>query len=340
MVGRKKIENEILECEISFTSKFGITHVLKNVRMTCPDCGSTEVRPFGTRKLKETRVIGLVCRNPDCPREGKKSARQFSPHTSGAIKTLVNGKIDNIVREIYIEGSKAKSVASSYGVSESFVSFLRDDLDKAIEEGLIKDDLVDAPTDDRQVSADETFFEIGKQKIYVIIFRGYKTKKVLGINVSMTRKEADIRVAFDEAQRNTRERIHTITCDAWPATKKMAKGLLYPITLIVHRHKKPYDKAIIERYEYDGTTRNVTRVGIKTDVFTRRGKREYRHESRTESTVAPPPKPKGRPKGSRNKPPGSSKKNARQENEGRKDSTQFSSVERKGTSRSSRENGA
>ena len=334
MVGRKKIENEILECEITFIARSGITHVLKKVRMTCPDCGSTEVRPFGTRKLKETRVVGLKCRNPDCPREGKKTPRQFSPHTSGAINVLVNGKIESMMRKIYIGGSKAKSVASSYGVSETFVSFLRDDLDEVIEEGLIKDELVDEPTDDRAVSIDETFFKIGKKSIYVIIVRGYKTKKVLGINVSFTRKEDDIRVAFDEAQRNTKDRIHTITCDAWTATKKMAKELMYPLTLIIHKHKRPYDKAVIERYEYDGSDRNITRVGIKTDVFTKRGKREYHYEKHVESTVAPAPKPRGRPKGSKNKPRGSSKKNARRKKGDRGGSTQSSNVEGRVTSRS------
>ena len=332
MVGRKKIENEVLECEITFISRSGITYVLKKVRMTCPDCGSTEVRPFGTRKLKETRVIGLVCRNPDCPREGKKTPRQFSPHTSGAIKVLVNGKIETMVREIYIGGSKAKSVASSYGVSETFVSFLRDEVDEAIEQGLIKDELVDKPTDDNAVSVDETFFEIGKKKIYAIIVRGYKSKKVLGIHVSMTRKDVDIRVAFDEAQRNTRNRINTITCDAWGATMKMAKVLRYPVTVIVHKHKKPYDKALVERYEYDGTNRNVTRIGIKTDVFTKRGKRKFHYETNVESTVAPASKPKGRPRGVKNKPRGSSKKNTRQKNGDQRASTRSSSAEGRDTS--------
>ncbi|MHA1682186.1 MAG: hypothetical protein ACTSUE_14710 [Promethearchaeota archaeon] len=44
--------------------------------------------------------------------------------------------------------------------------------------------------------------------------------------VSTTRTEADIRASFDEAQRNTVKYIHTITCDAWPATRKMAKELM------------------------------------------------------------------------------------------------------------------
>jgi len=220
----------------------------------------------------------------------------------------VNGKIESIVREMYVNGSKAKSVAYSYGVSETFVSFLRDEVDKTIEEGLLKDELVDEPTDDDKVSMDETFFKIGKDNIYVIITRGYKTKKVLGLHVSLTRKEADIRASFDEAQRNTKKTIDTITCDAWGATKKMARNLMYPVTLIVHRHEKPYDKAVIERIEYNGTDRVITQVGIKTDVFIKRAKREYHYQTHVESTIPAVPKPRGRPKGSKNKPRNTSKK--------------------------------
>ena len=300
-----------IECDISFIARSGITHVLKNVRMTCPECGSANVRSFGTRKLLETRVHALVCRNPECNRKGKTTPRQFSPHTSGAIRELVNGKIESMIREIYLEGAKAKTVASSHGVSDTFVSFLRDEVDDVIENGLARDELVEEPTDDVAVGIDETFFNIGKKKIYVIITRGYKSRKVLGTHVSSTRTEADIRASFDEAQRNTNQRIHTITADAWGATRKMARGLMYPVTLIVHKHEKPFDKAVIERIEYDNTDRVITQIGIKTDMFEKRGKREYMVRKIVESTVEPPAKPRGRPKGSKSKPKKSPKKNIR-----------------------------
>ncbi|MHA1793468.1 MAG: hypothetical protein ACTSVI_12530 [Promethearchaeota archaeon] len=311
MVGRKKIENQELECDITFIARSGITYVLKQVKMTCPDCGSQNVRPFGTRKLKNTRVYGIICKNPECKRKGRKTPRQFSPHTSGTIRVLVNGKIESMVREMYLEGAKAKSVASSYGVSNTFISFLRDEIDTAIENGFVQDELVEEPTGDVAVGIDETFFKIGKKKIYVIITRGYKTRKVLGIHVSTTRTESDIRASFDEAQRNTLQRINIITADAWGATRKMARNLMYPITIIVHKHKKPHDKAVIERIEYEGTDRIITQIGIKTDVFEKRGKREYKHRKIVESTVKPPAKPFGRPKGSKNKPRKSQKKNNR-----------------------------
>ena len=336
MPGRKKIENVVLKCKISIDGKSGATYTLDNVPLMCPDCFSTDVRPNGTRELKETRHDAYICRNPDCKRKRKKTPRQFAAHTSGFIKSLVNEKIEEMVREIYLDGSKAKSVASSYGVSDTFVSFLRDEVDEAIENALVKDKLVDEPTDDDKVSIDETFFKIGKTKIYVIITRGYKTKKVLGIHVSTTRKESDIRASFDEAQRNTVSRINTITSDAWGATRRMVRGLMYPVTLIVHEHKKPYDKAVVERIDYNGENRIVTQVGIKTDVFTRTGKREYRYQTIIESTVKPAAKRPGRPKGSKNKPRKPSKKNFRQGNEGKRGSTRFSRMVKGDTSRYSR----
>jgi len=147
--------------------------------------------------------------------------------------------------------------------------------------------------------------------IYVIIVRGYKSRKVLGLNVSLTRTEADIRKAFDEAGSNTQEEISVITCDAWGATRKMAHDLMRPITLIIHKHKKPYDKAVIERIEYDGSDRVITQVGIETDIFERRAKREYKHATIVQSTVIPLPRRKGRPKGSKNRSPYGAKKNNR-----------------------------
>nr|MDO8117214.1 hypothetical protein [Candidatus Sigynarchaeota archaeon] len=162
-----------------------------------------------------------------------------------------------------------------------------------------------------------------------------KSRKVLGLYVSLTRTEADIRKAFDEAQVNSMKVINAITCDAWGATRKMAHGLMRPITLIIHKHKKPYDKAVIERIEYQGTDRIITKVGIKTDIFVSRAKREYMHQTTVESTLAPPPRPRGRPKGSKNKGKYGAKKNNRQKGEDEKDFSTYSRQELKPTFMSS-----
>nr|MDO8119046.1 hypothetical protein [Candidatus Sigynarchaeota archaeon] len=81
----------------------------------------------------------------------------------------------------------------------------------------------------------------------------------------------------------------------------MARHLGYPITLIAHPHKKPYDKAIIERIEYDGDVQIITQIGVKVNIFTKRKKREF-HVRQTKKSMNPPAKrPRGRSKCSKNK---------------------------------------
>ncbi|MEX2719296.1 MAG: hypothetical protein Q6370_023600 [Candidatus Sigynarchaeota archaeon] len=331
MAGRKAKVYEELRADISIESGSGMSYVLKGVQMICPSCSSKNVRSNGTRPLKNTRIPAIICKNPDCHAGPKNTPRQFSPHKSKAIQDMLSEHLNQMLRQVYLEGAKAKTVAAAYGVSETFVSFLRDDLDAVIEQGIVKDELVDVKTDDDAASIDEDFFKIGSEAVYVIIVRGYKSRKVLGLNVSLTRTESDIRKAFDEAQANSQNQLNIITCDAWGATRKMAHELMRPVTLIIHKHKKPYDKAVIERVEYQGTDRIITKVGIQTDIFTRRAKREYMHQTTVESTVASPPGHLGRPKGSKNKGKYGAKKNNRQKNGDQKDSSTYSRLELKPT---------
>lgn len=315
MVGRKAKEYEELHADISIESESGMIHVLEHVQMTCPVCGSKNVRSNGTRKLKNTRVPSIICKNPACPSNARKTPRQFSPHKSGSIQVLVNDELVKMLGALYLQGAKAKTVAAEHEVSETFISFLRDDLDQVIEQGIIKDELVTVPTGDNAASIDEDFLTIGGDTVYIIIVRGYKSRKVLGLNVTMARAAADLRKAFYEAESNAGKKFSVITCDAWGATRQMVHDLMRPITLIIHKHKKPYDKAVIERIEYTGTDRVITQIGIETNIFERRAKREYKHATIVQSTVLPPPRRKGRPKGSKNKVPYGAKKNNRQRNE-------------------------
>ena len=313
MVGRKKKEYEEVHVDFCIHSEFGLTFILAGVVLFCAFCKSTNLRSAGTRPRKGTRVPAIRCANPGCLNKNGKQGPQFSPHTSGNIRQLVQEDLQNMVERLYVKGVPGSTVADEYGVSPAFVSFLRDEIDKAIERGVIRDKLVVQPTDDVAVGIDETFFKIESVSIYVIIVRGYTSRKVLGINVSESRKQADIKVAFDEAQQNTRDKITTITCDAWGATIKMAHELCYPLTLIIHPHKRPYDKAVIERVTYTQKTRVITQVGVKTNIFTKRAKREYKYMETTEPLFPPPKRPRGRPKGSKIK----QKKNTRQQNPGR-----------------------
>jgi hypothetical protein len=231
-----------------------------------------------------------------------KNPRQFVAHTSKWVQDMVDREVECMISQLYLEGAKGKTVAKQHGVSDTFISFLRDEVERTITAGYVRDVLVDEPTSDRSVSVDEMFFKIGGKTIYVIIFRGYKTRKVLGLNFSETRKAKDMRNAFDEAQVNTKDDIKVITADAWGATRKMIREIGYDITLIIHKHKKPYDKIVIEYIQHINGDVVVTQVGTKDDIFTKRKKREFFYHQYTEKPKTTKKKKRGRPKGSKNKP--------------------------------------
>ena len=304
----QSVDYPVLKASISVRSEFGTRHAIDDFPLTCPECGSTSVRPNGTRPRKDTRVDAYICRNPACPSQRRRTPCQFTVATSGKIRQLIDRDVEAMIRQLYLEGARGVTVAGQHGVSGAFVTFLRDEVDRVIERGFGRDALVEAPTGDTAVGIDETFFKVKGKPVYAIIVRGYQSRKVLGLAVSRTRKELDMRLAFDEGQRNTRGRISVITCDAWGATRAMARQLKYPVTVAVHKHKKPYDKAVILRIEYEGDERVTTKIGVKTDIFRRRTTREFKYLQRRENLNPPAPKPRGRPKGTRNKSQSTKKK--------------------------------
>nr|MDO8119227.1 hypothetical protein [Candidatus Sigynarchaeota archaeon] len=302
MEKNKHVKNREIRASITFKTAVGMAIILSNFLICCPECLSTDISRNGTRPREHGRVDAFICNNPTCrAKRGKKTGRQFTVLTSGEIKKLVEREIGEIIDALYRQGAKAKTIAAKHGVSNAFVSTLRSAVDKTIARGLKKDRLVPRKTTDNAVSIDETFFKIDGETVYVIIVRGYRSSKVLGINISKSRAEADMRKALDEAQSNSSKRIEIITTDAHEATRAMARHLGYPVSLIVHPHKKPYDKVIIERIEYQGDEQIITQVGVKANMFTKRKKREF-HVRQTKKSMNPPAKrPRGRPKGSRNK---------------------------------------
>ncbi len=72
----------------------------------------------------------------------------------------------------------------------------------------------------------------------IFIATGYTTHKALGVRVSATRKEEDMRAGFDEAERNLEKQVEVVTSDAHTATLKMTKNLNCPITHVIHRPTK------------------------------------------------------------------------------------------------------
>lgn len=283
-----------------------------DLEISCPECDSTYVVKNGTKTRKSGLIQSFECKNTLCPafhphypRHGK----QFTIATSKAMRNLVKNEIQWVYDSLYHHGVRGTQIARHTHMSEGWVSYLRKEFDEMITKGIERDKIVDhfslvsKPTEDEAASIDETFFKIKKITVYVIIVRGYLSRKVLAVNVSLSRKEADMKKAFEEAQQNSQKTLRILTADAWGATELMVRQRNQPMTLIMHRHKKPYDKAVIERIEYnfEKNLRYVTQIGVPTDLFLTRADRIVHYLTKEEPILVPEKKPKGRPKGCKDK---------------------------------------
>lgn len=283
----------------------GVQAPLVTIKMKCPACGSWMVRTNGTKMSGRKRMELFMCKNPECMKErrerGYKKERQFIVTTSYEFKKLIQVKLKALYEDLLKDGAKNKTIAKKYGVSPSQISALRTEIEIAIEKHRKLDSLVDVPQPDKAIAIDETFLKIEGKKVYIIIATGYTSRKVLGIRVSFSRSEKDMREVFDEAKRNAVHWISTVTSDAWSSTISMVKNLGREITHVVHKHENPFDKAVIKRYEYTDTERITTDIGVKTDVTKRRAKRQGFYKETRTLLNPPPSKKRGRPKGSKNK---------------------------------------
>lgn len=301
MTGRKFKDLIEIWHQIFITMVNGFNIPLIEIKIRCPECGSWMVGPNGTRKRKNGRVEAFICKNPECKNVGRKTPKQFIVTTSHEFKKLVHGKLKQLYEDLLKDGAKNKTIAKKYNVSPSEISALRTEMEKAIERHQTLKSLVDVPQPDKAIAIDETFLRIEGKKVYIIVATGYTTRKVLGVKVSFSRKEQDMRDVFDEAEKNTKYQISTVISDAWTSTIAMTKNLGRDISHVIHKHKKPYNKAVIKHHEYTETERVTTDIGVKTDVMKRRATRQGHYMVKRESLNAPPPKKVGRPKGSKTK---------------------------------------
>ncbi len=163
------------------------------------------------------------------------------------------------------------------------------------------DKLVKVPQSDGAICMDETFLKIEGTPIYIIVAAGYKTHKILGLKVSKTGKEKDLREVFDEAEQNTEKPISDVISDGWGATQTMTKNLGREIMHIVYKHKMPYKKVVARHYSYTKTDRITSEIRIKNDAFKKKGKREFYYTVSKTPLNPPPSRKRGRPPGSKNK---------------------------------------
>lgn len=302
MVGRGFKHYGPLFREISLETEQRHRISIGKLQLLCPACRSDQVGTNGTQEVGESRCEVFTCHNPECTfLDGHRKGRQFRLTTSFLFKGQVWAMLRELYRELVVEGAKGKTIAHVYGISEGEVSHLRADLADVIEAQHGLGRLVEAPQPDTAVAIDETFLKIEGKTIYVIIATGYTTRKTLGVKVSATRNAADIEEVFREAERNVANGIiPAASADAWGPTQAMAANLRRPVTLVIHKHKPPYDRAVIRTIEYTPEERVVTDIGVKVDVFARRGKREFHYMTRREPLDPPAPRLRGRPKGVRN----------------------------------------
>ena len=302
MVGRIKKVYKSIWRPIEVQSERGQQFSIGEIQLLCPVCGSPIIGEFGTHARKGKRVETFQCKNPGCEHlEKYKSGKQFLLTTSYQFQELIHDKLKILYEDLMLDGAKQKSIAKKYNISEAQVSLLRATITATLDKLDGLDSLVLLPQPDCAIALDETFLRIEGASIYVIIATGYTSHKTLGVKVSRTRSEEDIRDVFDEAEQNTEHPISVVSSDALNATQAMVKNLGRDITHVIHPHKKPFKDAIIRHYSYEGNERITTTIGVKSDFFKKRRKRQYYHmETRTDLTPKVKGK-RGRPKGSKNK---------------------------------------
>ncbi|MCF2140118.1 MAG: hypothetical protein K9W44_08700 [Candidatus Lokiarchaeota archaeon] len=301
MVGRPKKEYPPLFEPLYINIEDRREELLEIIPVLCPECRSAVVGPCGTHKRKGRRVQYYQCKNPACLfNKTHNTARQFALTTSGGVKEVLDCMLGKMTKEIMKGKISQSAIAEKYGVSDALICYLRSKIEKTISDLQGLKNLVVELTNDTAVAADETFIRINGVPFYIIMFTGYTTHKILGIKVSKTRNEKDIREVFEEANRNIKLPIKIVTADAWGATQTMSKNLMRNITLVIHKHKKPYDKAVIWHIDYEKKKRITTKIGVKTDFFKKWGKKEYFYLVNEDDLSVSISKKRGRPKGVKN----------------------------------------
>ena len=316
MPGRKKKKYKPLWRTLTAHGENGTSIYLGKMQLLCPVCKSALVGEYGTRKRKSGRVEAFQCKNPHCPHLcHDKTPKQFIITTSFHFQEIITEKLREFYEDLMLDGAKQKTLAKKYNLSQAEVSALRLELERALDTLQGLDSLVLTRQPDFAIAMDETFLKIEGTSIYIIIATGYTTHKVLGMKVSKTRAEEDILEVFREAERNTEHPISVVTSDAWNATQSAMKHLNQKIIHVIHPHVKPYDKAIIQHYSYEPKERRTTTIGVPTDFFKKRGKRQLKYIMSTTDLTPKPKRKRGRPKGSKTKktkkPPSAPKKRGR-----------------------------
>ncbi len=216
------------------------------------------------------------------------------------ILQILQEYLNEIQQKLFTSRGKLSHIAHNYSITPSLISYIYSKFQEIVinQQGLRN--LVTEKQIDHAIAIDETFLKINGATYYIIMATGYTTHKILGIKVSKSWTMEDILDVFQEADKNTESPISIITTDAWGGTRALAKYLDRPITIIIHKHKTPYEKVVIKRYEYDSDVRHISIIGIKSDFCKKRKTREFHYIETHEKRYPPPLKKRGRTKGVKN----------------------------------------
>lgn len=301
MCGRPKTFYVPLNRPIFLEVEGGVEIELMEILILCPICHSALVGKYGYQASENGPIEKFQCKNSACSfRISHRSGKQFNFRTSACFRDALQTQLSQILKPLIMGDLSKKALGVQFHRSPSLMTYLRQKVEKTLKKMDILDQLVMETTMDNAVAMDETFLKIAGIPYYLILATGYQTKKILGLSISKTRDEPALRQVFDEADQNTAFPIECLSVDAWGASQALAKHLNRPITLIIHKHKRPYDKAVIWDIQYDGDQRIIHKIGVKTDFFYKRKKREYRYLVEQENLIPKVLKKRGRPKGVKN----------------------------------------
>lgn len=200
-----------------------------------------------------------------------------------------------------IRGDSTQTIIGMYtDRSAALMTYIRHKIEDTLDkQSQLKRLVIDQPLDDG-VAIDEWFMKINGDAVYIIMATSYGKKKVLGVKVALSRDESMMRTVFDEAEMNNGKRFSLVSIDAWGGSMKMIKNLNRPISAVIHKHKSPYDKAVIWDLEYTPGKRIIHNIGVQTDFFRKRKKHQFFYYREEEDLTQPPPKKIGKPKGVKN----------------------------------------
>lgn len=301
MAGRPRTIYTSISEEIFITTEEEDNIPFGDIVILCPICHTNFVGPYGFQHTKTGTWQKYQCKNPGCPwLLNYATGKQFVMKTSALFRDALKNHLNKMIVPL-IRGDTTQTIVGKHTHrSPALMTYIRHKIEDNLEKHTqLKSLVIDKPLDDG-VAMDEWFMKINGEAVYIIMATSYGKKKVLGVKVAISREESMMRTVFDEAENNNGKQFSLVSIDAWGGSMKMIKNLNRPISAVIHKHKSPYDKAIIWEIEYTPDKRIIHNIGVQTDFFRKRKKRQYFYFREEEDLTQLPPKKRGRPKGVKN----------------------------------------